>query len=78
METTERLLAAWRAAEAAVEAAEPGSTARRRARNRADLAKTAYHAHVQDVFDVEGHREADGRPSDHGSAAKPSTDRRVR
>jgi hypothetical protein len=74
METTESLLAAWRAAEAAVEAAEPGSTARRRARSLADLAKTAYLTHVQDVFDVEGHRHTDVAPGDRGTAREPPVD----
>ena len=59
MNTTEELLAAWRAAEAAVEAADPGSTARRRARLLADLAKAAYLARIRDVMDVEGHGDPD-------------------
>jgi hypothetical protein len=71
MDTTERLLAAWRAAEAAVEAADPGSTAHRRARYRADMAKTAYLAHIQDVFDVEGHRHTDAPPAPR-KARRPS------
>ena len=56
MDTTERLLAAWRAAEAAVETAEPGTSGWRAARRKADYAKTAYLAHVDDILDVEGHR----------------------
>ena len=68
MGTTEELLAAWRVAEAAVENAKPGTTAHRHARVRADVAKTAYLAHVDDVFDIEGH------PS-HGATARPAEDR---
>jgi len=55
MDITQGLLAAWRDAEAAVEDTEPGTTARRQARLRADVAKTAYLTHVNDVFDVQGH-----------------------
>jgi hypothetical protein len=56
MDTTEQLLAAWRTAEAAAESAEAGTSAARIARIRADLAKTAYLARIDDIFDVEGHR----------------------
>lgn len=62
MGTTEELLAAWRAAEAAVESAKPGTTEHRHARVRADLAKTAYLAHVEDIFDTEGHRHTERPP----------------
>jgi hypothetical protein len=55
----EALKAAWRDAEAAVDAAEPGTTGWRHARVRADYAKTAYLTAVGDVFDVEGHSFSD-------------------
>ena len=61
MDTTQQLLAAWREAEAALEAAQPHTPAARLARHRADVAKTAYLTHVNDVFDVEGHRHTDRR-----------------
>jgi hypothetical protein len=70
MDTTEGLLAAWRAAEMDVDAAEPGSTEHRRARYRADLAKTAYLARVEDVFDVEGHRHTDPPPRGPGDTPR--------
>ena len=63
MDTTEGLLAAWRAAETAVEAATPGTTGWRAARRRADYAKSAYLAHVDDILDVEGHRHDEPPPA---------------
>ena len=62
MESIEALKAAWRDAEADVDAAEPGTTGWRHARVRADFAKTAYLTAVGDVFDVEGHSVADDPP----------------
>ena len=59
MDSIETLKAAWRDAEADVDAAEPGTTGWRHARVRADYAKTAYLTAVGDVFDVEGHSVAD-------------------
>ena len=59
MDSIEALKAAWRVAEAEVAAAEPGTTLWRRARVRADYAKTAYLTAVGDVFDVEGHSVSD-------------------
>ena len=62
MDSIEALKAAWRVAEAEVDAAEPGTTAWRHARVRADFAKTAYLTAVGDVFDVEGHSVSDDPP----------------
>lgn len=55
MDSIDALKAAWRDAEAHVDAEEPGTTGWRHARVRADFAKTAYLTAVGDVFDVEGH-----------------------
>jgi hypothetical protein len=69
MDSIEALKAAWRDAEAAVDAAEPGTTGWRHARVRADYAKTAYLTAVGDVFDVEGHSVSeDGRGSSEGES----------
>ena len=72
MDTIEQLLAAWRDAEAAVEAAEPDTTAARLARHRADVAKTAYLASVDDVFDVEGHSHTDPSRGKDGPRRRPT------
>ena len=72
MHTTEELLAAWRAAELAVETAPPGTPAARRARIQADLAKAAYLARIDDLFDVEGHRQADRPPAPDAVGDAPS------
>jgi hypothetical protein len=63
VESVEVLLAGWREAEAAVEAAERATPEWRRARVRADVAKTAYLTAVGDVFDVEGHSVNDAAPT---------------
>ena len=63
MDSIEALLTAWRDAEAAVDAAKPDTSDWRRARVRADFAKTAYLTAVGDVFDVEGHSVADRAPA---------------
>ena len=55
MGMTERLLAAWREAEAAAEAAAEGSVEWQRARLAADNASTAYRLHVESVLDVTAH-----------------------
>ena len=55
MAMTERLLAAWREAEAALRGAAEGSIEWQRARLAADNASTAYRSHVESVLDVAGH-----------------------
>lgn len=62
MDSIEALKAAWRDAQAALDATEPGTTDWRHARRRADFAKTAYLTAVGDVFDVEGHSVSDDEP----------------
>ena len=74
METIETLLAEWREAEAALDAAEPATTEWRRARLRADFAKTAYLTAVGDVFDTEGHSIRDAAPPDSGAPRDPAED----
>ena len=62
MQTTETLLAAWRRAEAELEAADPDTLAWREARLRVDRAKTAYLTRIGDIFDVEGHHASEQPP----------------
>ena len=64
MDITAQLLASWRTAEAAVEAAQPGTAARRIAELRAEIAKAAYRAHVDGVFDELVHSEDDSPAAD--------------
>jgi hypothetical protein len=71
MDITAQLLASWRAAEAAVEVAQPGTAARRIAELRAELAKAAYRAHVDGVFEELVHSEDDSLAADHQSGAWP-------
>jgi hypothetical protein len=55
MGMTERLLAAWRDAEAAVAASDEGTTEWQRARLASENASAAYRMHIDGLLDVSGH-----------------------
>jgi hypothetical protein len=71
MDITAQLLAAWRAADAAAKAAQPGTAARQIAELRAELAKAAYLDRVEGVFEELVHSEDDGSVDLQQSGAWP-------